>query len=330
MAQTGYYDPKSGEVVPVDTCFGTHHLNFAGDADNTLYLSGEVKALGWVNVREFEATRDATKAVGWCPLVLDTNGDGKSAMEGNWVDGEDPSDPKKDTRIQGFLYGMGVSKKDHSAWFAYFTKGGGTGGNYIPPSGIIRFSKGDNPPETCRTEYYEPPVVNGKATAFNVRGVDLDSNGIAWAAFGSGQLGRFDRSKCKVTNGPTATGQHCPEGWTFYSSPGPGLRNVGGGITADWSYLGWVDTENTLGLGADVPIYPGSKEKYVVLRIPYPQGFFPRGLDGRIDDPKAGWKGRGLWSSYNGELKHIEGEGTKAKPMGKIAHFQLRPDPLAH
>ena len=338
MAQTGWYDPKNGEVVPVDTCFGTHHLNFSTDAENTLYLSGEINALGWVNVRTFEKTRDASKSVGWCPLVLDTNGDGKTAMNGTWVDQEDPGDPTKDLRLRGFLYGMGVSPTDGSAWFAYYTS---KGVNYDPPSGIIRFTKGDNPPETCHTEYYEPPVKNGKAMAFNVRGVDLDSNGIAWAAFGSGQIGRFDRSKCKVLNGPTATGQHCPEGWTFYSSPGPGLRNVEGGITADWSYLGWVDRLNILGLGRDVPVYPGSNSdsllallpdtgKYVVLRVPYPMGFYARGLDGRVDDPKAGWKGRGLWSSYNGQLQHVETENGKPKPVGKVVKFQLRPDPLAH
>ncbi len=36
--------------------------------------------------------------------------------------------------------------------------------------------------------------------------------------------------------------------------------------------------------------------KMIVLRVPYPLGFYAKGFDGRIDDPKAGWKGRGLWS----------------------------------
>ena len=38
--------------------------------------------------------------------------------------------------------------------------------------------------------------------------------------------------------------------------------------------------------------------KFVVMRVPYPMGFFAKSLDGRIDDPKAGWKGKGLWSTY--------------------------------
>ena len=45
-------------------------------------------------------------------------------------------------------------------------------------------------------------------------------------------------------------------------------------------------------LGESVPILlRGGRER---LRIPYPQGFFRRGLDGRIDGPNAGWKGRGV------------------------------------
>ena len=65
-----------------------------------------------------------------------------------------------------------------------------------------------------------------------------------------------------------------------------------------------------------------------VLRVPYPQGFFARGLDGRIDDPHAGWKGRGVWATY-GEAAtwHIEG-GKGVRPG--IVKFQVRPDPLAN
>ena len=66
---------------------------------------------------------------------------------------------------------------------------------------------------------------------------------------------------------------------------------------------------------------------WVTLRVPYPLGFFSRGVDGRIDDPEAGWKGRGLWANYGANyIWHTEGgKGTTSK----IVHFQLRPDPLA-
>ena len=66
---------------------------------------------------------------------------------------------------------------------------------------------------------------------------------------------------------------------------------------------------------------------WVTLRVPYPMGFYAKGLDGRIDDPNAGWKGRGLWATYGGRTPwHLE---TGKGPMGKVLHFQVRPDPLA-
>ena len=34
--------------------------------------------------------------------------------------------------------------------------------------------------------------------------------------------------------------------------------------------------------------------KWVVRRVLYPTGFYTKWLDGPIDDPNAGWKGRGL------------------------------------
>jgi hypothetical protein len=35
-----YYNPKSGETKLIRTCFSTHHLVFAEDANNTLWTSG--------------------------------------------------------------------------------------------------------------------------------------------------------------------------------------------------------------------------------------------------------------------------------------------------
>jgi hypothetical protein len=67
--------------------------------------------------------------------------------------------------------------------------------------------------------------------------------------------------------------------------------------------------------------------QFVMIRVPYPMGFFTRGMQGRIDDPKTGWKGRGFWTSYNPYTAwHIEGgKGTR----DKLVKVQMRPDPLA-
>ena len=67
--------------------------------------------------------------------------------------------------------------------------------------------------------------------------------------------------------------------------------------------------------------------KWVVMTVPYPLGFYAKGLDGRIDDPRAGWKGKGLWTTYATRAPfHTDtGKGTTSK----VVHVQLRPDPLA-
>ncbi len=64
------------------------------------------------------------------------------------------------------------------------------------------------------------------------------------------------------------------------------------------------------------------------MRVPYPMGFFAKGVDGRIDDPNAGWKGRGLWSTLGSRTPfHMEtGKGTRPK----VYKFQLRGTPLDH
>ena len=61
--------------------------------------------------------------------------------------------------------------------------------------------------------------------------------------------------------------------------------------------------------------------------VPYPLGFYAKGFDGRIDDPKAGWKGRGLWTTSGDRAPWLKEGGKGAKPI--VVQFQLRPDPLA-
>ncbi len=52
----------------------------------------------------------------------------------------------------------------------------------------------------------------------------------------------------------------------------------------------------------------------IVLRVPYPLGFYAKGFDGRIDDPNAGWKGRGLWATSGDRTPWLMegGKGTQA------------------
>jgi hypothetical protein len=197
-----------------------------------------------------------------------------------------------------------------------------------------------NPSETALIETYElPAVTDPKADVlgFSPRGMDVDRNGVAWVALASGHMASFDRRKCKgPLNGPKATGQHCREGWTFYPEPLPQLKGVTDVGSSEGSYYTWVDQFDTFGLGANTPINTGNASEallafkdgsWVVMRVPYPLGFYTKWMDGRIDDPARGWKGKGLWATISTRAPfHMEtGKGTTSKVM----QFQLRPDPLA-
>jgi hypothetical protein len=72
---------------------------------------------------------------------------------------------------------------------------------------------------------------------------------------------------------------------------------------------------------------PSKDGQMVMLHIPYPRGFFAKGLDGRIDDPNGGWKGRGLWSTNGDRTPWLMEGGKGSKP--RVVHIQVRPDPLA-
>jgi hypothetical protein len=285
--------------------------------------------------------------------VVDTNGDGKITRPWNVIGGRGADsvlyagdtqggggpaagragaragggpgglDPKLDTMVNLSLYAVIPSPVDDSVW--------GVAERY--PGYLVRLQRGNNPPESCRAQVFKVPE-----PGFDPRGVDIDTNGVVWTALAaSSHMASFDVRKCKDLTGPQkADGSQCQEGWTLYQTTGPKLK--GTDIPSDFHYYNWVDQQNTSGLGKDLPMATGSNsdsvlilkpetKEWITLRVPYPLGYYSRGLDGRIDDPSAGWKGRGLWSNYGTHFVwHIEGgKGTK----GKVVHFQMRPDPLA-
>lgn len=322
----GVYDPETELYTPIDTCFGTHHLMFAEDADDTLWTSGGGSVVGWLNTREYLQSGDAVSAQGWTPFVLDTNGNGR---RDDYVEPESELDPELDKRVNTGLYAVAPAP-DGSIW----------GSTLGYPGGVVRVVPGDDPSTTAITEYFEPPLDDsGNAIeGFSPRGMDIDRNGVAWVAMASGHMGRFDRSQCTgPLNGPEATGQHCPEGWTFFTEPLPQFKNLEQSGSSEGSYYTWVDQFNTLGLGANTPINTGNQSgsllvlndgEWVRLTVPYPLGFYTKWLDGRIDDPDAGWRGRGLWATISSRAPfHME---TGAGTQSKVYHFQLRPDPLSN
>ena len=289
--------------------------------------SGDPGVVGWLNTKMYDETGDAEASQGWTALILDHNGNG---IRDAYTEADEPVDPNMDRNLNRGFYGVMPSPADGSVWGTLLGM----------PGGIARIAPGDDPPATAISEYYEVPFGPDVAVqGFSPRGLDVDQEGVVWTVLASGHFASFDRRLCTgPLNGPTATGQHCEEGWTLHQTPGPEFANVEYPGSADSHYYDWVDQFDTFGLGANTPIATGNgsdallaldKEsgEFTILRVPYPLGFFAKGMDGRIDDPTTGWKGKGIYTTWGTRTTfHTEG-GTDN--VAKIVKFQLRPDPTA-
>jgi hypothetical protein len=153
-------------------------------------------------------------------------------------------------------------------------------------------------------------------------GIDFSTDGTVWFSAGSGHLAKFDPKT---------------EKFSYWDLPGPKFTGTGKETgSTEYPYFLWVDQFDTLGLGKDTVIVTGTTsdalfmfdprtEKFTIFRLPYPIPFYTRGVDGRIDDPRAGWKGRGIWATYSSYMPKF----TETK-VGNIEHIQLRPNPLAN
>ena len=324
--QVSLYDPATGAFEQIDTCFSSDHNQMSDD--NHLYF-GQSGAVGWIDMDMWDETHDAEASQGWCPAVIDTNGDGRIT---EWTEPDQPVSPSMDHRIAFGCYSVAVSHADGSLWCSGIGRG---------DRRLVRIDKGANPPESCTAEFYEPPP-GMDPDVIGSGGVEVDGNGVAWQNWRvSGHFSSFDRTLCDTTSDPQATGQSCAEGWSFRRKNDPTYGDSF--FHANESYLAHMDFHDTLGLGDDAPIYGSVNTDamevfspnlgtYVTLRVPYPLGFFPRSGNGRVDDPTTGWKGKGYWASFSTYATwHIEGgrgEGGSGV-LPKAVKFQMRPDPLA-
>ena len=136
------YDPKTGKITLIRTCFPTHHVVLAEDANNTVWASAggaQSGVIGWVNRKMFDETGDEQKSQGWTAMVIDANGNGK---RDDYVEPNQPVDPTKDKRIQAAFYGVGVNPNDGTIW----------GSVTAFPGYAIRLDPGTNPPHTALAE----------------------------------------------------------------------------------------------------------------------------------------------------------------------------------
>ena len=318
------YDPETEQTTTIDTCFSWGHLNF--DENDVLWSSfGPNGVEGWFDVKLWDETHDEQLAQGWTPFVLDYNGNGQRDA---YTEPDQPADPTKDMRLAIQFYGDSPAL-DGSIW----------GSVRGMPGSLARMVPGDNPSETALTEIYDVPWDDQVASVqgFGPRGMDVDSDSVVWTVLSSGHLASLDRSKCTgPLNGPTATGKHCAEGWTLYPLPGPNYKGAVDTASADSAYYNFSDRFDMLGVGTDVSLVTGNLSEgllalvdgeFLTLRVPYPLGYFAKGIDGRIDDPNSGWKGKGVFTPVSTRAPfHMEG-GKGTTP--KLVKFQMRPDSLA-
>jgi hypothetical protein len=293
------FDPKTQKFDVVPVCFGTHHLEFGDGPEGRLWTC----SLGYLDTNKYDPDDPASleKIQGIADFMVDSDGDGK-----------------KDKKINGGGYGVYPSP-DGSAWNTQVGPYPGRINHYDPATKVF--------------ETFSPPK-----GASGPRGIAVDSKGIVWTAFsGSGHLARFDRSKCKQTWG---LGDQCPEGWSLWKVPGPVFKgwepsSPEDNASSTMLYFIWVDRYNASGFGENTVVVNGTgadalflfnpeTEKFTTVRVPYPLQYNSRGSDARIDDPAAGWKGRGMWSMYS-STSSILTETNRPS----FVKMQIRPNPLA-
>jgi len=285
--QLGYFDTKTNKFVTVDTGYNTHHLQL--DWQDRVWTDGGGSAAGELDTRKLDLTS------------LDTIKATEAGAQKTFV----RVDPETKKMIPGTGYGEAVSPVDGTVWYSSPVAGGPANKLYMVD------------PKTDKiTDYPLPPP--GRFP----HGIDFSSDGNVWVSLGSGQLGRLNRK----------TGE-----WKFWDTPGLKFKGTGKETgSTDFPYYLWVDQFNVSGLGKDTVIETGTtsdaqfvfdpkKETFVVFHVPYPMPYYARGLDGRIDDPNAGWKGRGLWMTYSSYLPRFTENRS-----GTVNHMQIRPNPLAN
>ena len=312
--QVAMLDPKTMKYSFIDTCFGTHHLQFGYDANDTLWLSGTGPVAGWINTKMYDETGDAAKSQGWSPFVLDTNGNGKrdDYVEPNAADR--PRQGQADRPGFGTLRGDAVAGRRLDLVHGRHLRRHAGGPAFRPEDrtvGSVQCSRAGvrHPRRRYRQERRGLGVVVERSSR-QLRPPQVQR-----------PAQRAERHRQSLPGGLDAC----------ISIPAPASKAIGEN-SAESSYYTWVDQHNTFGLGENIPMstanlgdgFVALKDgKMITIRIPYPLGFYAKGFDGRIDDPNAGWKGRGLWST-NGDRTPWLKEGGKGS-MPRAVHIQFGP-----
>ena len=308
-------DPKTMKYTLIDTCSALTTRSSA-TTRRRAGSEGSGPVAGWLDAQaDTDETGDAVKAQGY-GVGIDANGDGKAdelRRPGNCR-------PKP----AGHAHGQACDLRRDAASDRRL------GLVHVQRVRRARAASFALDPKTRLSQFYALP-----AGYVGLRGGDIDKNGVAWswARTAASSVSTAGSANAPSTGG--TTGNHCPEGFAVPRRfPGPGHAGFENNSAGELLHA-WSSPPQRLGLG-NLPIATGNLNggfialkdgKMVMLRIPYPLGFFAKGLDGRIDDPNAGWKGRGIWSTNGDRTPWLMEGGKGSRP--RAVHIQVRPDPLA-
>ena len=168
---------------------------------------GGPACVGWLNRKMFEETGDEAKSQGWTPFILDTNGNGK---RDDYVEPNQPVDPTKDKRIAVNIYAVAVSPADGSVW-----------GSVLGYPGLR--SCASNPGPIRQRRRSRKSTRAAAAGLWPARRRHRPQRRRLGAARERPSRQLRPPQVQGPLNGPTATGKHCPEGWTLYQLPGPAV-----------------------------------------------------------------------------------------------------------
>ncbi len=271
---------------------------------------------GWINTKVYDETGDAQKATGWFPFVFDTNGNGKLD------EFSDKPEEGKDLRYNpgSGPYAVMPHPTDGSIWY--------TSGTFAGRPGFLRFD-----PKTKLSEFYELPK-----EAVGVRGGDIGKDGVLYG-FGLGRPSdrlrpqqvqspaeRAERHRQSLPGGLHALPSIRARASTTCRAPARRRATTPGSTITTRSASATTCRSRPANLQDGFAALVNGK--MVLLKVPYPMGYYAKGSRRPHRRSESRLEGQGLWSASGDRTPWLNERGKGAYPMA--VHIQVRPDPLAH
>ena len=316
--QASYYDPKTKQFTLIDTCYSTHHLQFDNDANETVYfneLIGPIVRLDrheGVRPDEGRAEGRSAGAARWSTRTATARSRGRGtccrsrgdsvALPGRHdarrrraeADAARQRALRPEARHDGQLQPVRGDSEPRRR----LGLGRQRALPRLPRPAAARQQSAVDPARRRSSRCPSPASIRAASTS--------TANGVVWTALAaSSHLASFDVRKCKDLNGPAKIdGSQCTRRLDALSDDRPEAEGHATFRPTSTITTGWISTTSRAS-APNTPFATGSNsdallalnpqtDEWTTLRVPYPLGFYSRGMDGRIDDPNAGWKGRAL------------------------------------